>query len=167
MPTSSGRSVVHRLVDDTTHAMESKRFNVGIACLTKLTDTLRQAVDRRPGPEDAAVREGTAALVRMLARVAPFTAEECWVRLGQTPSVLGAGWPDADPALLVEEQVTCVVQAAGKFRDRLVVSPDTGEDELQELAPGLEKVRAALGGADIAKAVVRAPKLVNFVPARG
>ncbi|MEU9282791.1 leucine--tRNA ligase [Streptomyces sp. NPDC048341] len=161
------RKVVHRLIDDATQAMESKRFNVGIACLMKLTNTLRQAVDRQPGPDDAAVQEGTAALVRMLSCVAPFTAEEGWVRLGQEPSVLKAGWPEVDPALLVEEQVTCVVQVAGKFRDRIEVSPDISEEELQQLALQLEKVQAALGDASIAKVIVRAPKLVNFVPARG
>ena len=40
----------------------------------------------------------------------------------------------ADPALLVEDVVTCVVQVAGKVRDRVEVPPGIGEDELRELA---------------------------------
>ena len=54
----------------------------------------------------------------MLSVFAPYTAEECWSRLGQQPSVHRAGWPAADPALVVEDTVTCVVQVAGKVRDR-------------------------------------------------
>ena len=69
-----------------------------------------------------------------------------------------------DPALLVEDSVTCVVQVAGKVRDRLEVSPSISEDELRELAlasPGLVK---ALEGRAIRTVIVRAPKLVNVVP---
>jgi leucyl-tRNA synthetase len=70
-----------------------------------------------------------------------------------------------DPALLVEDSVTCVVQVAGKVRDRLEVPPSITEDELRALAlasPGLVK---ALEGRDIRTVIVRAPKLVNVVPA--
>ena len=35
------------------------------------------------------------------------------------------GWPSVDPALLVEDTVTCVVQIAGKVRDRLEVAAAT------------------------------------------
>jgi leucyl-tRNA synthetase len=101
----------------------------------------------------------------MLSLVAPYTAEDMWIRLGHQPSVALAGWPEVDPALLVEDSVTCVVQVAGKVRDRLEVPPTITEDELRELAlasPGLVK---ALEGRDIRTVIVRAPKLVNVVPA--
>ena len=100
----------------------------------------------------------------MLSLVAPYTAEDMWNRLGHEPSVALAGWPVVDPALLVEDSVTCVVQVAGKVRDRLEVPPSIGEDELRELAlasPGLVK---ALEGREIRTVIVRAPKLVNVVP---
>ncbi|MGX1135118.1 leucyl-tRNA synthetase [Streptomyces glaucescens] len=160
------RKTVHRLIDETTQAMETQRFNVGIARLMELTNALRRAVDRGAGPADPAAQEGTAALVRMLSCVAPFTAEECWVRLGRTPSVLKAGWPEVETALLVEERVTCVVQVGGKVRDRIEVATDVSEEELVLLAQRSEKVRTALAGASVAKTIVRAPVLVNLVPAR-
>ncbi len=73
-------------------------------------------------------------------------------------------WPAADPALLVRESVTCVVQVAGKVRDRLEVPPGISEDELRPLALATPGVERALGGRGIARVVVRAPKLVNVVP---
>ena len=60
----------------------------------------------------------------LLSLFAPYTAEESWALLGHEPSVAMAGWPVADPALLVEDEVTCVVQVSGKVRDRLEVPPD-------------------------------------------
>ena len=76
----------------------------------------------------------------------------------------GAGWPVGDPALLVEDSVTCVVQVAGKVRDRLEVSPDIAEADLEALALASEKVRPFLPDGTPRKIIVRAPKLVNIVP---
>jgi leucyl-tRNA synthetase len=60
--------------------------------------------------------------------------------------------------------VTCVVQVAGKVRDKFDVAPDITEDALRELALASEKVLASLDGREIRKVIVRAPKLVNIVP---
>ncbi|HEU5033118.1 MAG TPA: leucine--tRNA ligase, partial [Mycobacteriales bacterium] len=110
------RTTVHKLVADATEHCEHKRFNVAIARLMELTSALRKAVDGGgPSSPDggAAVREGAEALARMLSIFAPFAAEEVWEMLGNEPSVVSAGWPEADPALLVEDSVTCIVQVAG------------------------------------------------------
>jgi leucyl-tRNA synthetase len=101
----------------------------------------------------------------MLSLVAPYTAEEMWERLGHEPTVALAGWPSVDPELLVEDSVTCIVQVAGKVRDRLEVSPTIGEDELRGLALAAPGVVKALAGAGIRTVVVRPPRLVNIVPA--
>lgn len=70
----------------------------------------------------------------------------------------------ADEALLVQEQVTCVVQVAGKVRDRLQVSPDISEADLEQAALASETVQRYLDGRGVRKVIVRAPKLVNVVP---
>ena len=97
--------------------------------------------------------------------MAPYTAEEMWERLGHPPTVAKAGWPVAEESLLVEDSVTCVVQVQGKVRERLEVAPDIGEDELRELALASEGVGKALDGREVRTVIVRAPKLVNVVPA--
>jgi leucyl-tRNA synthetase len=71
------------------------------------------------------VREGTETIARMLSCFVPFTAEEAWEPLGEPAS-----------ALVAQEAVTCVVQVAGKVRDRLEVPLGIVEDELRELAYG-------------------------------
>ncbi len=53
-----------------------------------------------------------------------------WETLGHAPSVANAAWPKVDPALLVTESVTCVVQVQGKVRAKLEVSPSIAEAEL-------------------------------------
>jgi leucyl-tRNA synthetase len=85
--------------------------------------------------------------------------------LGHQPSVAGANWPTVDPELLVTEAVTCVVQVQGKVRARLEVSPDISDDDLRELALAEDGVVRSLAGREIAKVIIRAPKLVSIVPA--
>ncbi len=60
--------------------------------------------------------------------------------------------------------MTCVVQVAGKVRDRLEVPPAISEEALSELALISEVVLRALDGRPVRKVIVRAPKLVNIVP---
>ena len=87
-----------------------------VARTMELVNATRKAIDSGCGPADPAVREAVEAVAILLSLVAPYTAEEMWFRLGHEPSVARAGWPTVDPALLVEDSVTCVVQVQGKVR---------------------------------------------------
>ena len=69
----------------------------------------------------------------------------------------------ADPALLVEDTVTMVVQVNGKVRDRIEVAPDVSEAEAERLALASPPVVEALGGGTPKRVIARPPKLVNVV----
>ena len=58
-----------------------------------------------------------------------------------------------------------MVQVNGKVRDRLEVPPGIGEDDLREMALAAPGVLRSLGGAGVRTVIVRAPRLVNIVPA--
>ena len=157
------RRVTHHTIDDVTRLVEARRLNVAVARLMELVTAARRAIDSGPGAGDPAVREAADVLAVLLSLFAPYTAEECWELLGHDPSVAKAGWPVADPALLVTESVTAVVQVNGKVRDRVEVPPTISEDDLREVALAAPGVIRALGGQSIRKVIVRAPKLVNVV----
>ncbi|WP_163544878.1 leucine--tRNA ligase [Occultella kanbiaonis] len=151
------RRVVARTIADVRTEMSAMRPNTAIAKLIVLNNHLTSQAH--------VAREAIEPLVLMTAPVAPHIAEELWKRLGHTESLTYHAFPEADEALLVAETVTCVVQVQGKVRDRLEVAPSIGEDELQELALAAPAVQRALDGRGIRKVIVRAPKLVNIVPA--
>ena len=159
------RKVTHRTIDEVTRLVEAARLNVAVARLMELSSAARRTIDSGPGAADPAVREAAETLTVLLSLFAPYTAEECWELLGHEPSVAMAGWPAADPALLVQDLVTCVVQVSGKVRDRLEVPPGISEDELRELALAAPGVGRSLAGREIRKVIVRPPGLVNVVPA--
>ena len=159
------RKITHRTIDEVTRLVDAYRLNVAVARLMELASAARKAIDSGPGAGDPAVREAAETLTVLLSLFAPYTAEECWEVLGHPPSVALAGWPAADPALLVEDLVTCVVQVGGKVRDRVEVPPGISDDELRALALAAPGVARALDGRSIRTVIVRAPKLVNVVPA--
>lgn len=149
---------LHKAIDGVGQDMAGMRFNTAIAKVTELNNHLTKA----GGPLSRSVAER---LVLLIAPLAPHVAEELWRRLGHTESVVHQDFPVADPAYVVDETVTCVVQIKGKVKARLEVSPSISDEELEALALADENVVAALAGAGIRKVIVRAPKLVNIVPA--
>jgi leucyl-tRNA synthetase len=150
------RRLLHRVIDGVTGDMEAMRFNTAVAKLIELNNHLTRL--------SAVPRDVAEPLVLMLAPLAPHLAEEVWARLGHEQSLAYEPFPVADPALLVEDAVTCVVQVAGKVRDRLEVPPSIGEDDLRERALAAEGVQRALDGRPVRTVIVRAPRLVNVVP---
>ena len=160
------RTAVHRLIAEAADAVEVYRFNVAVAKVMEMVNVTRKAIDSGCGGADPAVREAAEAIAVLLSLVAPYTAEDMWARLGHAPSVARAGWPEVDPALLVRDEVVCVVQVAGKVKARLQVSPDIAEDDLVAAAMADPAVVAALGPVPPARVIARPPKLVNFVPGR-
>jgi leucyl-tRNA synthetase len=143
-PDGQLRQAVHRLLHSVTVAMDGKRFNVAIARLMELTTLLRNS-----NVDSLTTREGADALVVMLSCFAPLTA-------AQLGSVDGP-WPMADPQLIAEETVTCVVQVNGKVRARLEVPVAISEAELEAQA------LACVGPLTKSRVIVRAPRIVNIV----
>jgi leucyl-tRNA synthetase len=157
------RKVTHKSLRDISLAVETYRFNVAVARTMELVNATRKAIDSGCGPSDPAVREAAEAIAISLSLVAPFTAEEMWSVLGHQPSVALAGWPVIDPVLLEEDAVVAILQINGKIKDRIEVSPDISDADLEKLAMANPEMNAALAGATILKTIVRAPKLVNIV----
>jgi leucyl-tRNA synthetase len=149
---------LHKAIDGVRQDLEGLRFNTAIAKVTELNNHLTKAGGAVP-------RTVAESLVLMIAPLAPHIAEELWRKLGHTDSVVHRDFPVADPAYVVDETVTCVVQIKGKVKARLEVAPDISEEELEKVALADEKVVAALDGVGIRKVIVRAPKLVNIVTA--
>ncbi|MDO5025889.1 MAG: leucine--tRNA ligase [Trueperella sp.] len=135
--------------------LEEMRINTAIAKMIVLNNHLTG----REVPRSVAE-----ALVLMVSPVAPHVAEELWAKLGHSQSLAHEAFPQVtDESLLRDDTVTCIVQVAGKLRDRLEVPADATEAQLVELALASEKVQKFLDG-EPRKVIVRPPSLVNIVP---
>ncbi|WP_406198487.1 leucine--tRNA ligase [Kitasatospora sp. NBC_01560] len=154
-PDEATLRALHKAVDGIRGDMAGLRFNTAVAKAIELNNFL---VKRGSTPRAVAEQ-----LVLIVAPLAPHIAEELWRRLGHGESLAHTDYPVADPAYVVDETVTCVVQIKGKVKARLEVAPSISDAELEALALADPAVVAAIGDAPVRKVIARAPKLVNIV----
>ena len=157
------RKATAKSLHDISFAVETFRFNVAVARVMELVNVTRKAIDSGCGGSDPAVREAAEAIAISLSLIAPYTAEDMWARLGHKPAIALAGWPTIDPALLEEDSVTAILQINGKIKDRIEVSPQITDAELEKMALANDLITAEIAGGEVKKVIVRAPKLVNIV----
>ena len=147
----------HQAMAAVAEDIEALAFNKAVARIYELTGAIEKAAPS--ADRNAAIR--TALL--LAAPMMPHLAEEGWAALGQPGLVADAPWPEPDPALLVEDEVTIAVQHMGKLRDTLTAPKGASREALEALALASEKVQRSLGGAEVRKVIVVPDRLVNIV----
>ncbi len=150
---------LHRTIAGVEADMDGLRFNTVIAKLIEFNNALTQHTSAL-GTSPRAVVEP---LVQMLSPLCPHLAEELWSRLGHSTTVTYVPFPQADPALLVEDVIEVPVQVNGKVRGRISVAPDANDDEHIAAAMALDNVVAALEGKTPVKTIVVRGRTVNIV----
>ena len=144
-----------RTIAGVTEDMEAIQPNTAIS---KLMVWSRDVSREAPAP-----RAGALAFVKMLAPFAPHLAEELWSQLGHSRSLAYERWPEADPALLIEDTITLAVQVNGKRRDEIRVPADADEATVQAAALAAENVQRHMDGKQPRKVIVIPGRLVNIV----
>jgi leucyl-tRNA synthetase len=158
------RRAVHRTIEKVTSGLERWSFNTSVAALMELVNTISKWSRSEHGAERSTLDEAIDTLLQLLAPMTPHITAELWEsRHPKGVSVHLTRWPVADPALLVRETVTMVIEVNGKVRARTEVAIDVSEEEARELALALPAIQAAVGDRVPSRVIVRPPRLVNIV----
>ena len=152
----------HRLVARITDEYDRWSYNTAVAGFMQFTNTLYRWVQDEDGPHAPTLAAAIDALLLVMAPAAPHMCAELWERR-RGDHVHAEAWPIADPAKLISETVTLVVQVNGKVRDRIEVAGDIDEAAAETAALASERVQAFLGGRTPERMIVRPPNLVNVV----
>jgi leucyl-tRNA synthetase len=148
---------LHRAIAGIAADIDGLGFNKAVAKVHELANTIEKA--NPSASRDAAIDT----LIRLIAPMLPHLAEEAWAARGYDGLVADAPWPEADPALLVEDTVTIALQVNGKLRDTITVAKGTDKAEMERLAVTNAKVLAMLAGVTPKKVIVVPDRLVNLV----
>ncbi|MFC4595353.1 leucine--tRNA ligase [Sphingobium tyrosinilyticum] len=148
---------LHQTIDGVAKDIEALSFNKAVAKIYELTNAVEKA--KPSASRSAAIR----ALALLVAPMTPHLAEEAWADMGEEGLIAEAAWPDVDPALLVEDEVTIACQVMGKLRDTITVPKGTPKEELEKLALAAPNVVRTLDGASPKKVIVVPDRLVNLV----
>jgi leucyl-tRNA synthetase len=151
------KRLLHRTIAGIAEDIEALQFNKAVAKLFTLVGALEKAA---PSPER---EEAARTLILLVSPMIPHLAESAWERIGGEGLVADVAWPDVDPALLVDDEVTIAIQVNGKLRDTVSVAKGSPKDALEALAVANPKVQAILAGAAPKKVIVVPDRLVNIV----
>jgi len=102
-------------------------------------------------------------LARLLGPMMPHLAEEMWQELGGADLLAEQPWPQADPELTRDEQVTLAVQVNGKLRATLEIPRDTVAEVVENAALALPQIQRWLDGNAPRKVIVVPNRIVNVV----
>jgi len=154
------------------HAMVAKiardiegqfQFNTAIAAVMELVNFLFANVEELRKEDPKALSSAVNTMLVVLSPIAPHICEELWQSLGHARMLVTEPWPVHDPAALVTDTVTVVVQVCGKLRGKIEVAVDADEDTVKAQAMSEENVARHLEGKAVRKVVVVPGKLVNIV----
>jgi leucyl-tRNA synthetase len=148
---------LHQAIASVGANIEALAFNKAVANIYELANAIEKA------PVTASRQAAVQTLLRLVAPMTPHLAEEAWRTLGEEGLIADAAWPEADPALLVEDEVTIAIQVNGKLRDTLTAPKGAPREALEEMALASEKVVRLLEGKAPRKVIVVPDRLVNLV----
>ncbi len=148
---------LHKAIDGITHDIDRLQFNKAVARAYELSNAIEKA---KP---TAARAEAAKTLLRLVSPMVPHVAEEAWALLGESGLIADAAWPVADPALLVDAEVTYAVQVNGKLRETVMLAKGLDKAEVETVVMALPRVANLLAGAAPKKVIVVPDRLVNIV----
>jgi len=160
------RVATHKLIKAMTEAIESFRFNSGIARLYEFLNLLKAHPARGASPGVLAARqEALSAFARLIGPFTPHLAEECWARIGGTGMVVEAEWPAFDPALTADAEKILPVQVNGKRRGEITAPAGAEPAEVEKMVLDDPEIARRLEGLTIRKVIVVKDRIVNIVAA--
>ncbi len=149
----------HWAIDKVTGDVGSRfAFNTAESALHELVGDVQNAADATPEQR----RFALAAAVSLIQPFAPHVACELWQRMGGE-QLWDAPWPQADPAMLVSDEVTYAVQVNGKLRGEVIMAADADADTVIAAARAVPNVVAHIDGKQPVKEIVVPGRLVNLV----
>ena len=160
------RRATHRLTRAVTEAIETFRFNSGIARLYEFLNLLREHKAEGASPALLAERaEALSVFARLIAPFTPHLAEECWARIGGEGLAVFAPWPDYDEALTRDAEVTLPVQVNGKRRWEIRAPAGAEPADVEKMVLDDPETARRLEGLAIRKVIVVKDRIVNIVVA--
>ena len=154
------RRAAHKAADGVTRGIEGFRFNTSVAQIYELVNALKAGA---ADAHIAARAEALGVLARLIAPFTPHLAEEVWRRIGGEGFVMEAAWPEADQALLTENDIVLPIQINGRKRGEMRAPKGLAREDAEARALADERVARWLEGMDVKKVIVVPDRIINIV----
>ena len=158
--------LINKTIKKVTEDIENIRFNTAISSLMIFINESRNlhCVDFK---KEQRIFES---FLIMLSPFAPHICEELWSGFSKNynnkkykDSIFKQEWPEFDKKLVVDDEVTIVIQVNGKVRESIKTERGTSEADIKKKVIDLPNVKKHLEGKKIKKVIYIKDKLINLV----
>jgi leucyl-tRNA synthetase len=162
------RRKAHATLKKVTSDFESRySFNTAIAAIMELLNFIPDTFKNVDATEENkfCLNESIIIILKTLNPIAPHISEYLWKSFyGDFSSeLIESSWPEVKEHLLEISEFELVVQINGKLRGKILVSKDTEQTEIEEIAKNIENVATNLKDTNIRKVIYIKEKIINFV----
>ena len=162
------RRKAHVTLKKVTSDFESRySFNTAIAAIMELLNFIPDTFKNVDATEENkfCLNESIIIILKTLNPIAPHISEYLWKSFyGDFSSeLIESSWPEVKEHLLEISEFELVVQINGKLRGKILVSKDTEQTEIEEIAKNIENVATNLKDTNIRKVIYIKEKIINFV----
>jgi leucyl-tRNA synthetase len=160
------RLEIHTVLKQVDYDYQRMQYNTVVSGAMKMLNALEDFKTHASEDGKLALLEGFGILLRVLYPATPHLAHALWVELGfdkKSGDLLDTAWPAVDPAALVRDEISLVLQVNGKLRGALLVPADASREAIEALALQNATVQSFAQGTAPKKVVVVPGRLVNVV----
>ncbi len=159
---AAAEKALHKTIAGVSDDLDRFHFNKAVARIRELSNQLED-LDGQDEGSRWMKRRGLETLVQLIGPMTPHLAEELWGLLGHQGLLAETAWPEADPAMLVDDSVTIAVQVNGKLRGTIELPRDIDKQTAETAALALPAVLQQLEGKAPRKVIVVPNRIVNVV----
>jgi len=153
---------LHKAIKKVGEDLGAVKFNTAIASLMEFVNFLT-TIKQAGNISESAWQQTVNTLIKVMAPLTPYLAEELWEHIGEGESVHLQAWPKYSEDKVKDDVVTIVVQVNGKLKSEFVATSGSSQEELETMARNLDKEKNFTKNGEIVKVIVVPNRLVNFV----
>ena len=142
---------------------ERFHFNTAVSSIMELVNTLYEHKDKVMEENEWILGHTIESLLILMAPFAPHITEELWENIGNQESIHLSEWPNWDEEALKRDEITIVVQINGRVRDKIDISANASDEEIEKKAISCERVQKHLIDKKINKLIIVPNRLINIV----
>ena len=153
---------IHRTIQRVTDDIDRFKYNTAISSLMEFTNQLSSA----HSTESISVskwKESIKYLLILMSPITPHITEELWEKSGNDYSIHNQEWPKFKEHLLIDEEITLVVQVNGKVRDKIAAPAEINQEGAEKMALSSSRVITHIGDQTVRKIIYIPGKLINIV----
>jgi leucyl-tRNA synthetase len=147
-------SLLHKTIQKVTGDIKALKFNTAISAMMIFVNHAEKA---------GLTATSHATFIRMLSPFAPHLTEQIWSDLGNKESIHLSAFPNFDPELTKDDEVTIGVQINGKMKGQIILAPDATETVALELVKNDESLAKKLAGLEIKKVIYVPGRILSLI----